>query len=132
MWNHGIMEWFGLEGNLNPTQTHACHGRDTSQAAPSPLQCGLEHFRGWTSFPGQAESYKIMKGSDLTVLPTHLFSSLAWILDGIEGEIKTWIEREQTHSNDTTDAQLGFEGQKSLGVWNFLLIWEKNLWFPQK
>lgn len=54
----------------------------------------------------------ILKHFDLTVLPTHHFSSLAWILAGTQGGIKEHRLKGGRHiTNCTTNAQLRFEGR---------------------
>ena len=59
------MELFGLEGNLQPIQCHPLGHLPLSQAAPSPIQPGLEHFQGWGNHsfsghpvPGPPHSHK--------------------------------------------------------------------------
>ena len=57
--NHGLTEWFGLEGTFkDPPVQPPCQGQGhlpLDQVAQSPVQADLEHLQGWGihSFSGQ-------------------------------------------------------------------------------
>lgn len=67
---HGIPEWFGLEGTSKPIQSHGQEHLPPNQDGPSPTQPGLKHFRA-------SHHSEITEGfqSDSQHPSSHLFQS---------------------------------------------------------